>query len=125
MGAIDGLHRRFGDRVAFFVVYIKEAHAEDQWASRANREEGIRVREPRSDTERAAVAERCRLHLGISIPLVVDSIDNVVARAYGAWPDRLYLVGKDGTIAYRGKSGPSGFRPDELELAIETELTRQ
>jgi hypothetical protein len=56
------------------------------------------------------------------MPMVVDGIDNAVASAYGGWPDRLYLVGRDGTIVYLGGEGPFGFKPDELEQAIEAHL---
>ena len=34
------------------------------------------------------------------------------------------LIGKDGKVAYRGDPGPGGFRPDELEAAIDEELAR-
>jgi hypothetical protein len=34
----------------------------------------------------------------------------------------LYLVGRDGRIAFQGDEGPFGFKPDELERAIEQEL---
>ena len=54
--------------------------------------------------------------------MVVDGVDNAVASAYGGWPDRLYLVGRDGRIAFQGDEGPFGFKPDELERAIEQEL---
>lgn len=33
---------------------------------------------------------------------VLDELDNEVASRYGGWPDRLYLVGADGRIAYQG-----------------------
>jgi len=43
---------------------------------------------------------------------------------YGAWPDRLYLVGKDGKIAMAGGRGPFDFKPDKLEKAIQKELEK-
>ena len=58
----------------------------------------------------------------MKMPMVVDRVDNAVASAYGGWPDRLYLVRQDGTIAYQGGEGPFGFKPSELEGAIEREL---
>ena len=58
----------------------------------------------------------------MKMPMVVDRIDNAVASAYGGWPDRLYLVRRDGRIAYQGGEGPFGFKPAELALAIEREL---
>ena len=37
-------------------------------------------------------------------------------------PERLYLVGSDGRVAYKGGIGPMFFRPDEWESAIERYL---
>ena len=54
--------------------------------------------------------------------MAIDGLDNAVASAYGGWPDRLYLVGRDGRIAYQGDEGPFGFKPEELERAIEAHL---
>ena len=67
---------------------------------------------------------RCVDDLGIPIPAIVDRLDDRVNKAYGAHPDRLYLVGKDGKIAYAGPPGPRGFDPDELEEAIRKELKK-
>ncbi len=58
------------------------------------------------------------------MPVLVDNMDDLVSEAYDAWPDRLYLVGKDGRIAYHGGRGPFGFDPDELEEAIRDELAQ-
>jgi hypothetical protein len=58
------------------------------------------------------------------LPLVVDGVDNAVASAYGGWPDRLYLIRADGRVAFQGGEGPFGFKPDELEGAVKTELGR-
>ncbi|MGH9199235.1 MAG: deiodinase-like protein, partial [Acidimicrobiia bacterium] len=89
-----------------------------------NRQQGIRVNDPTSDAERYEVAEACALRLTIRMPVVVDAIDDRVARAYGALPDRLYLIGKGGYVAFQGDEGPIGFRPKDLETAIERELDR-
>ncbi len=122
MGALHALNDRFGDRVAFFVVYIKEAHPEDGWVLTANRDSGIALSDPTSDHERADVATTCAVDLHIRMPVLLDAVDNVVAKAYGGWPDRLYLIGKDGTVAFQGGEGPFGFKPDELQAAIERDL---
>ncbi len=110
------------DRVAFYVVYIREAHPEDGWVLHVNRNEDIRFDDPRSDDERHEVATACALHLQIRMPVVVDPIDDRIARAYGALPDRLYLIGSGGRVAFQGDPGPGGFRPPELEAAIERAL---
>jgi hypothetical protein len=46
-------------------------------------------------------------------------MDDSVSRAYGAWPDRLYVLGADGRVIYRGGPGPFGFLPDELAKVLE------
>ena len=87
-----------------------------------NRRSGVAVLEPTTIEERLAVATSCSVGLKMEIPMAIDGLDNAVASAYGGWPDRLYLVGRDGRIAYQGGEGPFGFKPAELERAIETLL---
>ncbi len=116
--------KQYGDRVEFVVVYIREAHPEDGWVVKPNREQDIRFLDPKSDAERVEVAEACGLRLEIRMPVVIDPIDDKIASAYGALPDRLYLIAKGGRVAFQGEPGPFGFRPAELEKAIELELAR-
>ena len=111
---------RYRDRVAFLVVYIREAHPEDGWVLPENRRSGVSVHDPTTAEERLGVAAMCAGRLEMRMPMVVDGPDNAVASAYGGWPDRLYLVGRDRRIAYQGGEGPFGFRPAELERAIAT-----
>ena len=123
MGALERLHRTYGDEVAFFVVYIKEAHPEDGLVLDRNRRAGVRVIDPTTTEQRAAVASTCAVRLRIALPVLVDGNDNAVASAYGGWPDRLYLIGRDGRVAFQGRRGPVGFKPSELERAIRAELS--
>lgn len=102
------------------VVYIREAHPEDGWVINMNREQDIAIDDPTSDSERHEVAAACAIRLKIRMPVVIDEIDDNIASAYGALPDRLYLIGTDGRIAFQGDPGPWGFSPDKLEEAINT-----
>lgn len=104
--------------VEFFVVYIREAHAID---SRLPMEFGM-IEDPVSESERMSVATQCMADLDLPLPAIVDKMDDAVNLAYHAWPDRLYLVGKDGRIAYSGGPGPFMFFPEQLNTAIEKEL---
>lgn len=65
--------------------------------------------------ERAEVAKQCVDTLKMTMPTLLDRADNRVNAAYGAWPDRLYIVGVDGRIAYQGGPGPFGFKVNEVE----------
>ena len=123
MGALEEQHRRYGDRVTYMIVYIREAHPEDGWVLSENREAGIAVPDPRTLAERAEVATTCSFALETTIPMLVDDADDAVAAAYGGWPDRLYLIDRSGRIAYQGGEGPFGFDPDALSAAVQAELT--
>ena len=81
------------------------------------------VRQHRSMQERVEVGEACMVKLALEMPAIVSDMDDMVAKAYAALPERLYLVGSDGRIAYKGGVGPMFFRPDEWEQAIEAHLT--
>lgn len=114
----------WGDDVQFLVVYIREAHALDSPWPMGGGGTPI-VEDPLDLAERRSVARRCMTALALEpIPAVVDELDDGVATAYDAHPDRLYLVGRDGRIAYRGGPGPFGFDPKGLEAAIHAELGR-
>ena len=114
MDALEELHRQYRNQVAFFVIYIKEAHPEDGWVLGRNRRADVRVQDPTTDQQRADVAQTCVVRMRIGIPVLLDGIDNAVASAYGGWPDRLYLIGRDGRIAFQGGQGPFGFKPPDL-----------
>ena len=76
------------------------------------------MHEPTTDEERQIVAQTCATNLKMNMRTVIDGSDNAVADVYGGWPDRLYLIGSDGRIAYQGGEGPFGFKPEELGEAI-------
>lgn len=65
--------------------------------------------------DRAEVAQQCVATLKMTMPTLIDREDNRVNAVYGAWPDRLYIVGVDGKIAYQGGPGPGGFKVSEIE----------
>ena len=82
------------------------------------------VQDPIDLAERSTVAKTCVEKLNMPMPAVVDRLDDKVNQAYKGWPDRLYLIGKDGKLAYSGGRGPFFFAPAELETAIEAEVAR-
>ena len=107
------------------MVYIKEIHPTDGWQVKENEADAVLFRQHRSMEERVEVGEACMVKLALEMPAVVDEMDDAVAKAYGAMPERLYLIGRDGRIAYKGGIGPMFFRPKEWEAAIEAYLDRQ
>jgi len=68
-----------------------------------------------SAVERLKNLEQCVSLLQLTMPAIIDTDDNTVNRAYAAWPDRLYGISKDGSVAYKSGPGPAGFRTADLE----------
>ena len=108
----------------FLLVYIREAHATDGRQVRANVRDGVLLESAKTLEQKEQHATACTRKLDIRFTTLVDGMDNKVEEQYSGWPDRLYLVGKDGRIAFKGAPGPGGFRPAELEAAIRKELGR-
>ena len=54
--------------------------------------------------------------------MLVDGMDDAACRAFSAWPERIYILGADGRIAYQGGHGPYDFHPEEARAALEAML---
>ncbi len=113
---------KYKDQVEFLLIYIREAHPVDGWQVDSNERDGVLLPTATSFDQKQEHATMCVLKLDIDFTTLVDGMDNQVELDYAGWPDRLYLVGKDGTIAFKGPMGPRGFQPPLLEEAIEKEL---
>jgi hypothetical protein len=88
----------------------------------SNDKAGVCFPQPRTTQEREAVAAKCCQALKITMPLLVDAIDDRVGHTYSGMPDRLYVVGRDGRIVFKGGRGPFGFNPAEMEQALALHL---
>lgn len=97
------------------IVYIKEAHPSDEWQMKSNEEEGVVYTQPKTMDERLNMAQTFVDQTEIGLPVLVDDISNTANACFAAWPERIYVIGTDGKIAYKGEPGPTGFDPDELD----------
>lgn len=103
-------------------MYIREAHPTDEWQVAANLVDGVEIAQTRSLPERQAAASACAAGLRLDIPILLDTMGDSAAVAFSAWPERLYVISRDGRVSYKGGKGPYGFDPTELEtfLAVHT-----
>ena len=115
---LDELAKNYGDKVKFFCVYIREAHAEGEDQVLRNLDEDVIFEQPATTDQRAEVAAACMLRYNFSFPMLLDNIENEAEEKYISWPDRLYLIDSDGKIAYQGGMGPLYFDVDEFEEAV-------
>ena len=84
----------------------------------SNKRVDINIAQPKTAAERNRVAVQCCDSLKMALPLLVDDIDDAVGQAYSGFPDRLYLIDRDGRVAYKGGRGPYGYKPRELEQTL-------
>ena len=119
MPALNKLYREYRDRAAFYIVYIQEAHPIDAWQVDDNLEDDVLVASTMTKDDRVAAAGMCVRNLGIELPALIDETDNRVEQAYTGWPDRLYVVDRDGTIAHKSAAGPFGFKPAAVEATLQ------
>ncbi len=88
---LNQLHARFGDRVRFVMVNVREAHP------------GKNVPQPQSMDQKMAHAEQLRDLHGFDFEVAVDDIDGTFHRALSPKPNSAYVVGEDGTILFRAQ----------------------
>ena len=84
----------------------------------SNVRQNIIFTNPKSLEEREAVAGSCIRNLHIEIPALIDDIRNSTEAAYTGWPDRLYVIDRDGRVVYKSKPGPFGFHPLDMEPVL-------
>ena len=59
------------------------------------------------------------------MPMLIDGMDDAACHAFSAWPERIYILGADGRIAYQGGHGPYDFHPEEARAALEAMVAPQ
>ena len=106
--------------VDFVVVYIEEAHPTDEWAFENNT---YQIQQPNTLQERMAAARVFANDTEISCPILVDNMQNETNIAYGALPERLYIV-HNNKIAFIGGRGPHDYSLDKLKKTLDA-LLRQ
>ena len=73
---------------------------------------------PENYTQRVALGSTCVRKLGIEMPALVDDFENSTEIAYTGWPDRLYIVDKEGRIVHKSGAGPFGFDVPAMEADL-------
>jgi len=85
------LHGRFGDRIRFVMVDVREAHP------------GKAVPQPQTLDQKMVHAQLLSDIDGFKFEVAVDDIDGTLHRALGPKPNSAYALGKDGTILFRAQ----------------------
>ena len=97
---------------------MAEAHPEDEWQLDSNVEEEVIFSQPKVFEDRLALARAMLRDLKLTIPTLVDGMDDAAVHAFAAWPERLFVADASGTITYAGEPGPFGFHPNDAKEAL-------
>jgi hypothetical protein len=100
-------------------VYIREAHPQDEWQMKSNVDESICYPQPQTLVQRVAIANDFIQRFHFPLPISVDDMKETADLAYGAWPERIYIIDESGVIVYRGGLGPFDYHPEEARAWLE------
>ena len=111
---LNDLHARFGDRVRFVMVNVREAHP------------GEAVPQPKALDEKTAHAEQLRDSYGFEFEVAVGDIDGTFHRALSPKPNSAYVLGKEGTILFRAQwANDTKAMAEALEFVVAGESPRR
>jgi len=81
------MQQKYGQKVVFLTVYITEAHAKNEWPC------GKTLSfcdQPKTTEERCEIACIAKKKYSLSLPILVDTINNSFDAQFAAWPFRFY-----------------------------------
>ncbi len=89
MPDLKGLEERYGDRVQFVLLQVREAHP------------GAEVDQPNTLEDKVQHAQLMRDVYAVGWPVLVDDIEGTLHRQLDTEPNSLHIIGADGEILYR------------------------
>ena len=112
--------------VDFLTVFTAEAHAEDGWKlaeqyvndTEYTDESDFCFPYARNINDRKEMAQWLTSKEHFDMPIVLDTIEDDLLKAYNSWPIRLYIIHK-GKIAFCGDQGPFGYSPAGLDPVLQ------
>lgn len=111
MASVETLKSRYAAQgVEFVVVYVEDPHPG---------EPGYRdLRQPESLEERTQYAKNLVGDHAMEATVVVDEMDDAVWKLYGSLPNMIYVIDRDGRVAYHA----TWTMPDQIDGVL-SELT--
>ena len=113
---IESLTRRFGSKVKFYFIYLREAHPRGGFHPPLNDLYAKAVKHSIKDAD--SMMERCQTALlfakssGLSLRILIDRMDDAAAVKWSGWPARLFVIDTDGSVVYSGGQGPWRYNID-------------
>ncbi len=120
-------------RVVMFLIYGQESHPVGAPGGRGGSQGGERLspEKPfvlgdahRNLAQRAEAARQCVARLGLSVPILLDTMDGQAARALGCRFGVTVIADQNGNIVYY-QEGANGIDPAGADRVLQQLLQRQ
>lgn len=118
---VQKLAQLYSTHVSDICIYVREAHASDEWMLDMNEQLGISYPKPLSTNDRIMIAKRAKSELmDVDAKVYVDGADDAINKAYSAVPIRICAIDAGGDLVFRSEgSGPFGYKPEEFASFLE------
>ena len=87
---LNRLQAEFDNKgISFFLLYTRESHPAENYSAH------------RSFEHKLAYARDLQRLENVCLPILIDHLDGRIHRAYGVWPNALFVIHKDGRLIFR------------------------
>ena len=108
--AFNQLQKDFAARgVEFFLLYTRESHPAENYPAHG------------ALAQKIAYARDLQRLESVEFPVIVDHLDGRIHRAYGVWPNALFVIHKDGRLMFRSNMANHGELRQYLEDLLAAE----
>jgi len=116
------MKEKYADRANFLLVYILEAHAQDEWPICSSRcspgGKKVMYNQHKSLEERNQAARDFIEAFDFKIDTILDNMENEFENKYSAWPLRIYGL-RNGIVEYKAMPRDGMYHLEELEAYLD------
>ncbi len=106
---LKAIAEKYGEKLNVVIVYVIEAHPVGsvcpykgvEEVTPENQRDGILRQQPTTLDDRIKLAGQFERYLRVELPIYVDTMDNQAWKAFGAAPNKAFLVDSNGIVAAR------------------------
>ena len=116
----DAMRKDYRNKANFIVVYTREAYPNNEWEVQRNIEDQIRVGQHTTIEERTRLAKLTAEGMKLEMDVLVDEMDDGVAKAYDAMPNGCVVLDAQGKIVRKQKWADAYGAKLALDEALRT-----
>ena len=114
------------EKVALYLVYVREIHpvkeastekGEDSESAKGNRHSVPQITQHKTVEDRITAASKCLDGLDLTIPTLIDGMDDSALKAFHVRAAATVVVDVEGNVAFFS-TGPTGTQPKQADEVI-------